>query len=215
LWELNLHGVPLFFVARAAPIVAACFVAWWCAHRLGLAVLEPVPLLSLIGTCLAIRLVFEVNLFGYYFMAAGVTLIMLDIAMGRIRGQTIAWLGLTTIAFNPVHWGFYSNITTWSGTLYRAVPYVLIAIGILAIVIDLVHHRFKLYKWMWLAIAIVTMIPRPLGGYRAIIETPGWAWQLILTPTVLFLLAGPIFASIRESDQRRNPSTSFQVTQNE
>ena len=213
LWELNLHGVPLFLLSRAAPIIAAGFVAWWCARRLGPHLIEPVPLLSLIGTCLAFRLVFEINLFSYYFMAAGVMLVMLDVAMGRIRGQTFAWLGLTTIAFNPVHWGFFSNITTWSGTLYRAVPFTLIGVGTLAILVDVTRRRFHFYKWLWLVIVIVTVRPVPFGGYAAIIHMPNWAWQLILTPTVLYLLASPLSALIHAQERMTSPATSIAANQ--
>jgi len=211
LWELNLHGVLLFCVARVAPIVAASVLAWWCARRLGPAILEPVSLLSLIGTCLAVRMVFEVNLYGYYFMATGVMLVMLDVAMGRIRGQTFAWLGLTTIAFNPVHDGFYSNLTAWSATLHRAVPIALIAVGVLAIVIDVAHRRFQFYKWLWLVVVTLTVSPRLFGGLEVFINTPNWAWQVILSPTALLLLAGPVMSSIRTSDQRLIPSASLQA----
>ena len=197
LWELNLHGVWLFALARMAPIVAGCALAWWCTRRLGPAILEPVPLLSLMGTCLAFRLVFEVNLFAYYFMAAGTFLIMLDIALGRIRGETLAWLGLTTIAFNPVHWGFFSNVTTWSGTLFRTVPWTILFIGVLAVLVDLWNRRFRPYKWIWVVVVILTVVPNIFGGYQPVIRMPNWAWQLVLTPTVLYLLASPLDAFIQ------------------
>ena len=55
------------------------------------------PLISLVATSLALRLVFEQNIFGYYFMALCVTLVLLDVISGRIRGELVAWLALITL----------------------------------------------------------------------------------------------------------------------
>jgi hypothetical protein len=74
-------------------------------RRLGLAVLEPVPLLSLVATSPSFRLVFEQNLFGYYFMALAVSLVLLEAVRGHVRGQMVAWIALLILAFDPVPWG--------------------------------------------------------------------------------------------------------------
>ena len=63
--------------------------------------MDPVPLLALMALSLSLRLVFEQNLYGYYFMAFAVSLVLLDVVGGRIRGQLVAWLGLLTLAYNP------------------------------------------------------------------------------------------------------------------
>jgi hypothetical protein len=105
LWELHLHGPALVVVSRVLPIALAMALAWWALQRLGPAALDPIPLLSLIATSLCLRLVFEENLFGYYFMAITVMLIILDVVRGRIRGTLIAWIALVTLAFDPVPWG--------------------------------------------------------------------------------------------------------------
>ena len=80
----HLHGLPLLFASRVLPIVLAMVLAWWSERRLGAAALDPVPLVSLVATSLCLRLVFEVNLFGYYFMAVAVSLIVLDVVKGRV-----------------------------------------------------------------------------------------------------------------------------------
>ena len=84
LWELHLHGVLLVGCSRVLPIILAMVLAWWTVRRLGPAVLEPVPLLALVATSLSFRLVFEQNLFGFYFMALAVALILLDAVRGHI-----------------------------------------------------------------------------------------------------------------------------------
>jgi hypothetical protein len=98
----HLTGPILFLLARGLPLAVAAVLAWWAQDRLGAAVQETVPLLSLVATSLALRLVFEVNLWGYYFMAVSVALIALDVVRGRIRWSLVAWLVLPLLAFHPV-----------------------------------------------------------------------------------------------------------------
>ena len=101
----GLHGFALLFASRVVPICLAMAVAWWSVHRLGPAALDPVPLVSLVATSLCFRLVFEVNLFGYYFMAVSVALIVLNVIRGRIHPYLVAWLALVTFAYDPLRWG--------------------------------------------------------------------------------------------------------------
>ena len=56
--------------------------------------------MAILATSLALRLVFEVNLFGYYFMATAVALVALDIVVGHVRVETIGWI-LAAAAFYP------------------------------------------------------------------------------------------------------------------
>jgi hypothetical protein len=81
-------------------------LASWAARRLGSALLEPLPLASLIATSLSLRLVFEQNLFGYYFMALAVMLAVLDVLRGRISLYLVGWLALVALGFSPLPWGF-------------------------------------------------------------------------------------------------------------
>jgi len=101
----DLHGGSLLFVSRVLPIALAMVLAWWSARRLGVAALDPVPLISLISTSLCFRLVFEVNIFGYYFMAVSASLIVLSVIRGRSHVYVAAWLILVTFAYDPLRWG--------------------------------------------------------------------------------------------------------------
>ncbi len=101
----HLSGDDLEFVARFAPIAAALVLAWWSQSRLGSSVLEPVPLIALVATSLSFRLVFEVNLWGYYFMAVAVMVLVLDAVGGRLRWTYLAWIALITVSFPPVYGG--------------------------------------------------------------------------------------------------------------
>jgi len=101
----DLHGGSLLFVSRVLPIALAMVLAWWSARRLGAAALDPVPLISLIATSLCFRLVFEVSIFGYYFMAVSASLIVLNVIWGRNHVYVAAWLILVTFAYDPLRWG--------------------------------------------------------------------------------------------------------------
>ena len=103
---MHLHGPVLFALSRVLPIVLALALAAWAVRRFGQTVVEPLLLVSLIATSLTFRLVFEVNLYGYYFMAVALLLIVLDILRGRIRMYLVAWLILVSLAFMPLPWGY-------------------------------------------------------------------------------------------------------------
>jgi hypothetical protein len=104
LWEIHLNGAPLVIASRVLPIALSGTLAWWAVRRVGPHVLEAMPLLSLIATSLAFRLVFEVNLWGYYFMPITLALLMIDVIRGRIRVLLVAWLALVSLVFDPPPW---------------------------------------------------------------------------------------------------------------
>jgi hypothetical protein len=110
---MHLHGPALFFLSRITPLALAAALAYWAGRRLGRSVLEPIPLVSLIATSLALRLVFEIRLYGYYFMALTVALILLDVLRGRVRLSLLAWVALGTLAFDPFIW----TTNPWGGLL--------------------------------------------------------------------------------------------------
>ncbi len=99
LWELHLHGVPLLLLSRIVPIALTAAVALWALRRLGPGALEPAVVVSIIAVALALRLVFEQQLFAYYFMAISIALVLLDVVRGHIRGSLVAWLVVMTTVF--------------------------------------------------------------------------------------------------------------------
>lgn len=101
----HLHDVPLLLASRVLPIGLSVVVAWWSARRLGPGALDPIPLVSLIATSLCLRLVFEVNLFGYYFMAVAVSLLVLGVISRRHLLYLAAWLALVMFVYDPLTWG--------------------------------------------------------------------------------------------------------------
>ncbi len=141
----RLAGPWLFFLSRFLPVVGAMVLAWWARDRLGAYVLEPIPLLSILATSLSLRLLFEVNLWGYYFLAVAVLVLVVDVFRGRLRWSYLAWLALIVVAFHPVI-GANSDLTTpstpwiplWAWQLILATSGMLLSVSPLA---ASVRHR--------------------------------------------------------------------------
>ena len=105
-WELHLTGSTAIGVWRLVPIVISVSVAYLTYRRLGPAALTPVPLMALVATSLSLRLVFDEGLYGYYFMAVAVSLIILDVLRRRFRMELVGWLALIVLVFDPLPWGY-------------------------------------------------------------------------------------------------------------
>ncbi len=200
LWEMDLHGISLFLCARIAPIAASMLLAWWAARRLGPRALNPIPLLSLIACCLTFRLVFEENLFGYYFMAVSVALVMLEVARGRFRGTVAAWLGLVVLAFNPIDLGFFSNVSPRTIDQYWAVPIIAFVVVVVSVIVDIIYHRVRLYKLLWIVLASVAGESKLWGGVTPIWLLPHWLWQVILVPIAFGLALKPLLVEVHASE---------------
>jgi Glycosyltransferase family 87 len=202
LWELHLHGAPLLILSRILPIVLSLALSRWAVRRLGSVILEPVPLLALVATSLSLRLAFEQNLYGYYFMALAVSLVVLDVIRGHIRGPLIAWIALLTLAYNPVPWGFASNGQPWGLQAREDLPLALVAIGLIVLVRDAINGRIRWYLVGWLAVVVGVFLNWPpwvVSPFRH--PLPSWAWQLMLVPLGALLAAWPLVSYVRGPDR--------------
>ena len=200
--ELHLHGTPLLLASRVLPIVVSMVLARWALRRLGPVALEPVPLVSLIAVSLSLRLVFDQNLFGYYFMALAVSLVILDVVCGRVRGQLIAWLAAVTLAFNPVPWGFLSNGTSWGFEAHEDLPLVFMTVALLLIVSDVVRRRIRWYLVTWLVLVALAFSNLPPWATTPLRHAlPTWVWQVVLVPTGAALALGPLLSSMRNRSE--------------
>ncbi len=191
LWEVHLHGAPLFLITRAAPIVASIVLARVIARRRPDVLADPVLVVSLVGVSLALRLVFEVNLFGYYFAASAVLLVVLEVLEGRLRAETLAWLSLSGVAFFPA---------PQSATTVQVAYVLVIAVAVLARILHGLWHRHAYWGAIAYATALIivnTAFTSPFV-HRGL-DVPSWAWQVILVPAVIGLLARPLIALVRPS----------------
>jgi hypothetical protein len=131
-WELHLTGSTANDVLRALPVIAVLGLTLWARRRLSNAVMEPVVLISLLATALATRLVFEGGLYGYYFMASAVSIILLDFVRRTFRVEVILWLAFVALVFSPLPWGhdrLTYGVHMWVWQLVLVPPTVALAIS--------------------------------------------------------------------------------------
>jgi hypothetical protein len=131
-FELHLTGTTAIEFWRLVPIVLSAGLGLWTLRRLGRSSLDPVPLMALVATALSLRLVFDEGLYGYYFMAVAVALIVLDVLRRRFRVELVGWLALVVLVFDPFPWGYdrltYS-VPMWIWQLLLVTPAVWLSLS--------------------------------------------------------------------------------------
>jgi hypothetical protein len=106
-------------IARDAPLLTAVALALWARWRARDRLLAPVPIVGLALACLATRLLFEVAILDYYFLAVGVFLLLLDFTLERPPLWSVGWIvaaryGLTAFAATAPPWVTASAFLTVS-----------------------------------------------------------------------------------------------------
>ena len=198
---LHLHGGLLVFVSRLVPLELSLVLAWWVLQRLGPRVLEPVPLLTLIALSLSLRLVFEHALYGYYFMAFAVLLLLVDVAAGRIRGSVVAWLAGVSVVYMV---GPTTSRSVWSTAAWEHDAHRLVAPVLLALALAMAARTLRrngpsraLLPWLTLAAAGALAWPsthNPLGAHVS-----GAWWQVALVASGIVLAVGPLTKRLHEA----------------
>jgi hypothetical protein len=124
----HLSGNAIYVVSRVLPIVLAVALALWIRRMIVPFTLDPVTLTSLVAVALTFRLVFEVNLWGYYFMALAVVMIVLQAMQRRLSWMFVLWLVVVTYA--AVDGGLANRpaLAPWPMSLWQAilVPWALV-----------------------------------------------------------------------------------------
>jgi hypothetical protein len=217
LWELHLPWPILSALSRALPILVAGGLSWWAVKRLGPRVFEPIPLFSLIGTSLCLRLVFEANLYGYYFMALGVSLMVLEVLRGRLRWQLLAWFAVLLLAFDPVPFGFSSNAVDWGVAARQYFPPICMGVGLLFVVVDALQGHIRRWLVAWLGVIVLAFGQFPPGSLPFRQSFPIWFWQVVLVTTGIYLVARPLVsrmrsASVVEITQRHVPEPPEKIS---
>jgi hypothetical protein len=195
--ETDLRGAVLFTIARILPIALAIALAWWAKRRLGDEVLQPIPLLSIIATALALRLVFEFSLYGYFFLGVTTMLVLMDAIKGRVRGYELTWLALVTVLFDPFPWGFASNGQEWGLAAREWFPNVFVIVAVVIILADLVKHRIRWYVVAAAVFVGATTVKWPWNSTTLRQPLPTWIVQIILVSIVIWLAIEPLMEVIR------------------
>jgi hypothetical protein len=203
---LHLSGAPLVVMSRVLPIAVAVALAWWLMRRLGAQVLAPVPLVSMMTVCVSMRLVFEQNMFGYYFASMAVMLVLLEVIDGRLRGELLAWVAMILLAYDAIPFGLAYNAVSWGERVTVVLPEVAISIVLALIVWDAIRRKVRWYLVAWLVVAVCAFARWPpwtqtLPDWSNAFRPPfhQWTWQLVLLPTGIALAVWPLVRFVKRT----------------
>jgi hypothetical protein len=203
LWETHASGAAGVLLFRVAPILVSIALSWWVVRRLGAGALEAVPLLALVAASLTLRLVFEVNLIAYYFLALTVSLVLLEATRGTVRRTTVAWLAILTLVIcriSELPFGF----TRWAAYLQNdIVPILIGGVAILAVIRQLLSGGERRALFTWMAVAMVVLFTLIPGGNRFSAGQVVWFWQIVLVVPGMLLVLQPLWRSIRPPTEQR------------
>jgi len=215
-WELHLHGWALLLLSRVAPIVLSALLAWWVLRRLGRAALDPPMLMSLVSVSLCLRLVFEQNFYGYYFAALAVSLVLLDVVSGHVRGSVVAWMVVMSLVFCFGPTSSYSVLdhVSWAAGADRYVPLVVIVLALVLLLVGVVGRRPLLSLVLCLAVALGAVASWPIPQDHLSPHLQTWFWQVWLVLSGLVLAASPILALLgRQHEQVHRADTQHAMAQ--
>jgi Glycosyltransferase family 87 len=201
---LHLEGGALFLVARLIPIACSFVLAAWLVHRLGRpASREPVVLVSLVALCLSLRLIFEPSLYGYYFMALAVALVVVDVIRGRIRSVLIAWLMLFSLAYavEPDTYIFWR--LSWGREVHNVLPPAVLVIALVVVAVDLMLRGLRWNLLAWVALAACAA-----WAWSSSVESFTHPLTLICIQIVL-VFSGIALAALPLSTWERAPRDAF------
>jgi len=190
--DLHLGNATIFLVSRVLPLALSMFLAAWVVRRLDRAALEPVALVAVVALSLSFRLVFERNFYGYYLMALAVTLVLLDVIRGRIRGSLVAWLTLVTLV--------YAVDPTWGNHVRELLTPIVITLAIVVVAFGFARGRLSRNYLLWMGLIGGTMLVWPSTNDPLSRQLPTVYWQLILVLGGMVLAATPLLALVRRRD---------------
>ncbi len=185
-WEMGLPTLLKYAVSRGAALVAAVALVWWFRRRHP-GPIEPATMVALVTIGFSLRLVFEANLWGYYYIPVVLGLIILDRRRGRIRAGTIAW-SLVQLALYDWLWIGSDRpsflLESWPLYLGQMVAAAVVAFGALRAL------RQRRDRAAWLTALIIyglAFVASPHLWHTRVMFWPVWLVQLILVPWAIGL----------------------------
>jgi hypothetical protein len=202
LGELHLPNSAIFIFSRLTPLFFSLLLSVWVVRRLGRpAEREPAVLASLVALSLSMRLIFEWSLYGYYFMALAVVLILFDVVRGRIRATLVIWLIVLSLAYvvgssasTAVLWR-----VPWRHSLEQWLPLAALVVAVLVVASTIGRRGLerRLLVWMLLAAGVVLTWPSsndPISAHVTTMEL-----QVLLVLPGIALAALPLRSLVRKS----------------
>ena len=145
--------------------------------------------------CLSLRLVFEQQLFGYYYLALSVSLLLLDVVRGRIRVSLVAWLATMSMVYVVDSDALQLLRSPWSNVAEDLIPLAVIALAI-ALIVDTVRRRGRVpmlvFWFAMIAAALIVWDETDVLGLP-----PTWFWQVVFVPLGIVLAARPLLGEVR------------------
>jgi hypothetical protein len=197
MWEFHVRdGASLLLASRLPPLLLSFGLSWYVARRVGRSALQPAILISLVAVSLSFRLIFEDNIFSYYYMALVVSLVALDVVRGRIRQTLVAWIAMVTLVYTEPSIIVWRQ--SWGQNARHWVPVIVIVVGLLLIIRDVLRHSVGWNVVMWAAAALTAVLIWPVSSDPLSVQPVTWLWQVVLVTIGLALAAGPLVTLIRQ-----------------
>ena len=191
MWEFHVRGgASLLLASRLPPLILSLALAWYVVRRLGSAALQPAVLIAVVAVSLSFRLIFEDNIFSYYYMALAVSLVILDVARGRIRQTLVAWVAMVTLVYTEPSIIVWRQ--SWDQDARRWIPVIIMIVGLLLILRDVLRHTLGSNAAMWAAAVLTALVTWPVSSDPLHFEPVTWLWQVVLVGIGVALAAGPL-----------------------
>jgi hypothetical protein len=200
MFTLGLRGIPDFLVSRILPILAAAGVAWWVARTWRGRDVGPMVVVSTVTAGLLSRLAFEVNLFGYYFLAGIVGVVLVEVLRRQVGFDVLALLGLFVVYMNPEHVSLVSNLTTYALSLFYDIPIAVMAIAVALLLYDALRRRLSVGLVVWIAFVALAGETDLWNRYNPIVNLPEWCWQIVLVGYAILIVARRLRVAHRQGD---------------
>ncbi len=203
---LHLHDAVLVICSRGIPIALSFLLAWCVLRRLGAKPeLRPSVLASVVALSLGFRLVFEQALFGYYFMALAVALVLLDVVAGRIRESFVCWLAMVTVVYlvGPTTSHEVLRRSTWGHDVEMALTPVVVLLAVLVTARRLGHGGPRRDHLVWIGLLVGVVLAWPSSDDPISSHLPNAFWQVVLVSLGLVLAAKPLLDLVRRANEPR------------
>lgn len=208
IWEWGMHGLSLLFVSRILPLLLSFLLAAYVVRRVGSAAREPAVLIPLLAVSISLRLVFEQNIFGYYFLALSVMLLLIDVHRGRIRETFIAWIAMVTLIYTEPSIFVWRQF--WDQDARRFLPVIVMIVAVLFILRALYYHRVGWNVVVWVTAIVTALTIWPVSSDPIAHDEPvTWLWQFILVGIGLAMAAGPLWDRLKESRVPESPEAEL------
>lgn len=207
-FSLGLRGVPDFLVARVVPIIASAVLAWIVMRTPNIRKSPTHIVVALATAALLCRLIFEVNLFGYYFMASVVGLVICEVLRGQFGRDSLAFAGLFLVGMNPEHIAFISNLTSYGLSLYYDLPIVVLGLGVLVFLYETARRRFAPTFVVWLVLVTMAGQTHLFHRYNPFWAFPVWAWQIVLVGYLVVIVVRRLRGAVSQENRVEELATA-------